>query len=620
VIQGTNGAGKTSILQALNFVLYGLNAVTTESPVINETVLAGGREYAPARAVVMLEFKDSGRSYKLTRIARGYRQGDRVHYISGPNEVTLTYTKRDGNTERDPIPDQCIEGMLPSPIRTFFLFDGDRIADFTRPGRERDGTINRAVNDVLHIEALSRSVEHVGKIAADKRRSLDRSPAPAVEKTKSEITVQEALLANRRERLKQIEGVLLEREERLATVDQAISSIFEIQKLAESRRKLETSLSGRQERADQLRRRLARAIVAAVPALAFKKMEAAGKILDKYKARHEIPARIADYFLQDLLRRGECICRRPIDDGTQARSELEGLLKSLLPNSVQDRATQLAGRLRPLRDEKDSRVALLVAILSEIQENDGEMDRIDHELERIGANIDASAVDRGKALNTERGAITREIRQKIEERSRANRELDAAAAFKSKLEDQLKTELSKRAGYSEMSRTWVVAKECHEALQRVKTVLEDRLRATLGAEATSILRNLVSDSKKYFFSEIKVDAGFLLRVIDNEGRDVRSQLSMGETQVASLAFMLAMTRLGGQEAPLVVDTPLARLDVSVRGNAAHWLPNLTPQLVLLVTDAEYGSDVEEHISSRVGLKMRLSPSPAGTTVESEVYV
>jgi len=620
VILGNNGAGKTSVLQGLNFVLYGAKAVTSDasSPLINNTVLATGREQSPARAVVMLDFRDSGRAYKLTRSVRGFLQGDKVRY-SGQDEISLTYTKPDGNTERDPFPEQSIEKMLPSPIRTFFLFDGDRIADFTKPGRERDGTISKAVNDVLHIEALSRAVEHAAKIANDKRRALDRDAAPAVEKTNADIAVQDVMVANRRERLSQIDALLQEREDRLATVDQEFSSILEMQKLAQSRKTLETTRGGCVERGVQLRRQLSRAIVAAVPALVSQKMNLASDILSKYKSRHEIPARIADYFLNDLLHRGDCICGRHLDDGTPARAELETLLKSLLPNSLQDVATQLAGRLRPLKDDKNGRVGLVVSLLTEIKGNDEEIDRLDHELERIGADIDASAIDRGQALNSERSAISKHIRELAEERSRAIREHDGAIAFKARLEDRLKTELSKRAGYNEMSRGWVVAKECYEALLRVKGILEERLRNTLGTEATTILRNLASDAKKYFFSEVKVDPGFLLRVIDNEGRDVRSQLSMGETQVSSLAFMLAMTRLGGQEAPLVVDTPLARLDVSVRVNAAHWLPVLTPQLILLVTDAEYGSEVEEKLSSRIGSKMRLTPTAGGTNVEKEVY-
>jgi DNA sulfur modification protein DndD len=94
---------------------------------------------------------------------------------------------------------------------------------------------------------------------------------------------------------------------------------------------------------------------------------------------------------------------------------------------------------------------------------------------------------------------------------------------------------------------------------------------------------------------------------------------MGETQVSSLAFMLAMTRLGGQQAPLVVDTPLARLDVSVRAHTAHWLPMLTSQLILLVTDAEFGADVAAELAPKIGARMRLNPTKTGTTVVAEAH-
>jgi DNA sulfur modification protein DndD len=614
VIQGTNGAGKTSILQALNFALYGPKEVTTDSPLINNAVLKSGREQSPARAAVILNFRDDGRAYKLSRSIRGFLIGDRVHYVGGQDDVSLTFTKPDGNTERDPFPQQSIEKMLPSPIRTFFLFDGDRIADFTKPGRQRDDAISNAVNDVLHIEALSRAADHVGRISSEKRRALDRLGAPAVEKANSEINVQEAAVANRRQRLTENDRMLLDSEDRMSAIEQELSSILAVAKLAQNRRDLEAKRQGRLEGGVQLQRQLSRAIVAAVPALTIQKVRTATEVLGRYKSRHEIPARIADYFLTDLLKRGDCICGRCLDDGTSARAELETLLKSLLPNSLQDIATQLSGRLRPLSDESDQRVALVVNLLREIAASGAEIDRIDHELERIGADIDRTALDRAQLLNRERTGLAKNVKELTEAKARALRELDVASAYKVKLEDKLKVELAKREGHNEMHRGWIVAKECHDALLRAKAILEERLRATLGVEATQILQNLVSDAKKYFFSEVRVDSGFLLRVLDNEGRDVRPQLSMGETQVSSLAFMLAMTRLGGQEAPLVVDTPLARLDVSVRVNAARWLPRLTRQLILLVTDAEYGREVERELAPRVGATIRLLPGEAGTSI------
>jgi DNA sulfur modification protein DndD len=619
VIQGTNGGGKTSILQALNFVLYGQRAVTADSPLVNNSLILAAREHAPARATVMLWFRDSGISYKLSRAVRGYMVGERPHQASGTDDVSLTFVTRDGLTKVDPFPDATVENLLPSPIRTFFLFDGDRIADFTKPGRERDDTINKAVNDVLHIEALSRAVEHTKAIAADKRRVLEKSGAPAVEKTSSEISVHEAMIDSRRRSLLEAEQSLRFAEERLASIDEQLSSILQVARLQESRKKLETQRSACVERGTQLRKQLSRAILSTVPALASKKVSAAATVLGRYKARHEIPARIADYFLKDLLEKGNCICGRCIDDGSGARDALHELLSSLYPDSLQDVATQLSGRLRPLQDDAKETVGRVVRNLEEIKANGDAIDRLDHELERVGASIDDSALEQAQELNRERGGIAKIIREADATKARANRDLDNAIKYKTSLEEKLKLELAKRAGYTEVNNAWIVARDCYESLAKVKSLLETRLRSTLGERATEILRKLVSDSKKYFFAEIKVDSGFILRVLDNEGRDVRSHLSMGETQVSSLAFMLAMTRLGGQEAPLVVDTPLARLDASVRANAADWLPQLSPQLILLVTDAEYGQDVQEHLAPRVGARIRLAPSASGTTIASEIY-
>jgi DNA sulfur modification protein DndD len=614
VVLGTNGAGKTSILLALNFVLYGRSAATSDSPLVSNAALRTATEASPATATVTLEFWHQGRPYTLKRSVRGFLRADKFNPAPGQDEVLLTYTNHDGNHERDPLPQQTIEKMLPGPIRTFFLFDGDRIADFTKPGRDRDDKINRAVNDVLHIEALSRAVEHVGRIAAERRRTLERADTPGVDRISSELRLEEAAVANRKERLEQIGEELQQRTERRADLDAELISFNEIAKQAQARKAHEAARQGRVSRGIELRRKLARDTIAALPALMVDKIATARDILSRYKSRHEIPARIADYFLRDLLEHGDCICGRCIDDGTDARARLEKILQSLIPNSLQDIANELAGRLRPLAKDVDARIRDVALTLAEIEENGKEISRLDREVERLGADIDASTFDRAQALNRERMTISQRIETLHADQARAERDADVGTKKVRLLEERLKSETAKRAGQEDLRRVWILARDCADDLQRAKGMLEERLRETLGIEATRILKNLASTDKKYFFSKVRVDSGFLLRVLDNESRDVRSQLSMGETQVSSLAFMLAMTRLGGQQAPLVIDTPLGRLDESVRLNAAHWLPQLTPQLVLLVTDSEYSADVERELASRVGASMVLRPGPTGTTI------
>jgi|GEM_PF-5355317 len=618
VILGTNGAGKTSILQALNFVLYGMNATDQDldAPLISNNALKGSYSDSPARANVTLHFSHEGIPYQLIRTLKGFLEGGRVRYVPAkPEDLRLTFRMPDGNTERDEFPQQRIEQMLPSPIKTFFLFDGDRIADFTKPGRERDEKIRKAVNDVLHIEALSRAAERTTKIASDKMRLLARTNSPAVKKVMAEIDEQTRIADEKRRIAEEMQREVDILVARIDEIDGQLIAFGEVAKIAGERRELDKRRQAFIERARQLRETLARATIGAVPALVQPAMSSTIATLDKYKSKHEIPARIADYFLRDLLDRHVCICGRPVEDGSHEFHELDAVLKSLVPNSIQDRATELLNRLRPLEAEAKTGIPELLDILRQIETNGKELARLDKELERIGGDIDASAYDRSIELNKERrsaGQRVMDLKQKV---GLADRDAKNAFHTKKTLEERLKTEARKAEGLRGLQREWAVAKECAEALQRARAELEERLRVSLGEEATDILRKLVSDAKSYFFSQVKVDANFLLRVLDLHGRDVRSQLSMGETQVSSLAFMLAMTRLGGQEAPLVVDTPLARLDVSVRGHAAHWLPQLTAQLVLLVTDAEYDAGVRAELDPFVGSCIRLVPNVNGTQIE-----
>lgn len=618
VVLGTNGAGKTSILQALNFVLYGFSAADQglDAPLISNNALKGSHSDSPARASVALHFTHDGVSYQLNRVLKGFLEGGRVRYLAAkPEDLRLTFRTPDGNTERDSFPQQRIEQMLPSPIKTFFLFDGDRIADFTKPGRERDEKIREAVNDVLHIKALSRAAERTAKIASDKMRQLERTNVPVIKKVMAEIDEQTRIVEEKRRIAEEMQREIDILARRIDQIDEELIAFGEVAKLAGERRELEKRQQAYIERSKQLHEALAKATIAAVPALVQPAMGTTIATLDRYKSKHEIPARIADYFLRDLLERHACICGRPVEDGSHEYHELEALLKSLVPNSIQDRATELLNRLRPLEADSNAGIRELLEILKQISTNGTELSRLDKELERIGGDIDASAYDRSIELNKERrgaGQRVMDLKQKV---GLADRDAKIAVHTKKTLEERLKSEARKAEGLRGLQREWAVAKECAEALQRARAELEERLRETLGEEATDILRKLVSDAKSYFFSQVKVDANFLLRVLDLDGRDVRSQLSMGETQVSSLAFMLAMTRLGGQEAPLVVDTPLARLDVSVRSHAAHWLPQLTPQLVLLVTDAEYEASVREELQPFLGSCMRLVPSADGTQIE-----
>lgn len=67
-----------------------------------------------------------------------------------------------------------------------------------------------------------------------------------------------------------------------------------------------------------------------------------------------------------------------------------------------------------------------------------------------------------------------------------------------------------------------------------------------------------------------------------------------------------MVQVAGEEAPIVMDTPFARLSREPRNNIARNLPELAPQIVLLVTDEELRDEERRLLGERVGYEYELN--------------
>lgn len=115
------------------------------------------------------------------------------------------------------------------------------------------------------------------------------------------------------------------------------------------------------------------------------------------------------------------------------------------------------------------------------------------------------------------------------------------------------------------------------------------------------------------YSLIHRKSGFIARVnIDSETFDVTmfdktqkiipvSKLSAGEKQVYATSVLWALSKLSGQSLPMVIDTPLGRLDSSHRNNLIeNFFPNASHQVIILSTDTEidenYFSKLEKSVS------------------------
>lgn len=85
---------------------------------------------------------------------------------------------------------------------------------------------------------------------------------------------------------------------------------------------------------------------------------------------------------------------------------------------------------------------------------------------------------------------------------------------------------------------------------------------------------------------------FDVTLIDDEGQAInRKSLSAGEKQIFAFAVLEALGKLSGKVLPVVIDTPLGRLDSKHRDKLVkHYFPTAGEQVILLSTDTEVDED------------------------------
>jgi DNA sulfur modification protein DndD len=88
------------------------------------------------------------------------------------------------------------------------------------------------------------------------------------------------------------------------------------------------------------------------------------------------------------------------------------------------------------------------------------------------------------------------------------------------------------------------------------------------------------------------------------------ELSAGERQLLAVALLWGLARAAGQPLPVVIDTPLGRLDGSHREHLLdRYFPYASHQVILLSTDTEIDELAYGRIAKHVGRAYLLEFDP-----------
>jgi DNA sulfur modification protein DndD len=186
-----------------------------------------------------------------------------------------------------------------------------------------------------------------------------------------------------------------------------------------------------------------------------------------------------------------------------------------------------------------------------------------------------------------------------------------------------------RAAYERENDHYISAEPTKSIANKAQKVIRliDELLPRLFELKTQELSQAVTQHYKQLahkqqINNIVIQADGSCRLFSKGGKEVKFDRAAGENQIFATALFAGLAEISGYDIPLVVDTPLARLDSKHRKNLLnYWCSDPNRQVILLSQDEEVDKELMEsvrpHLSKTYLLESSLISDGVYKTVAKE---
>ncbi|MEP8909086.1 DNA sulfur modification protein DndD [Enterobacter roggenkampii] len=582
---GLNGAGKTSILSAIRLALYGRLAfglATQQQDYIEQlsSLIHNGAYYIeqPEEASVELTFtyNKGGHEAEFT-VTRAWKKGKK-------DRLSL---QQDGELLSELDYDQCqgfLNELIPHGIADLFFFDGEKIAELAED--ESGNILRTAVRRLLGLDLISKLrndlMIFVKRQQSNQLASSQQQQIAELEKQSKELACQtEALLESAdfaRSRIEFLSKDITRYEGLLNAQGGAFA-----QTKAQEKQKVETLLKDKEHLEKALRQECDGSLPYALAPTILSRLLQQLADETQIKQAKSFEKELSQFLTQ--LRND--IAFRSAGTGKIAAEAITDNLKDYMATKPKgdllfDISEREAGMLQQ-SIEIDSKRAWQRFELYRTQ-----LSEIEQQLEQAAANIARAPEDdqlmdlfeKLRDLDRQREARLQKYRSLLEDAKRTKQQqLDCVRQIQ-KAHDAARYQHSYSSAFKN-------AQETINLLDRYSDVLTQARVKTLSTNFEFAYRKLARKEDLQLSAHINPQT-FDVELIDENGSVInRKLLSAGEKQIYAIAILEALAKTSGRDLPVIIDTPLGRLDSQHRDKLInHYFPEASHQVVLLSTDTE----------------------------------
>jgi DNA sulfur modification protein DndD len=615
IIFGDNMRGKTSLLNALRWGLYGEIFTRHKAPIGLEKILnwesasEGDYEFS-----VEIKFEADGHQYELTRLAKK-RVAIAKPEVSNDFEVE-SYLKKDESVMSGHQVEPEINLYAPEQVSRFFLFDGELLQEYEMlldEGSDTGEAIKDSIEQVLGVPALINGRDECLTLLKGAEKQQNRELAKYKDMTKT---------AQRQRELQELDD----------------SKGRDIDAAKEHLRKVREDKSRLDDEIEELNK-------LSVTAFEFSDKQSRIKsILAEQKVIEEEILQLASIAWKDLLK------SRLTPEYDALLKVYESKSKSLTQTGAYKFEVDQINKVLDLslcptcgqnvdathKHKYEERLHELQLELAKSENSQTVISRLHRQITAIKNLLDTSVsgqiAEKSKRKNAGSVELTKlenavdSLRQELagkepDEVAKKRRNHDELVKAEANLERTIKEldidRLKIRKGIEELAKeieqnpdvkgsmsTRLVSlyKALGESFSQSIDALRDRLKEEVQAKASEAFLNLTTQKE---YSGLRINNNYGLTILDDKGNPIPIR-SAGAEQIVALSLIDALGRTGRSSGPVVMDTPFGRLDPRHRENILNYIPKTASQLVLLVHEGEINRETDlKTIAQRIGAEYEI---------------
>ena len=638
LIGGMNGAGKTTLLDAVRLCLYGRRALghrvsqNEYNDYLSAMIHRDANSIMPlSHASVSLEFEYAyGGETRQYRVERAWQQSGMDHRTVSEG---LTISENDLlNTESEIEHWQDhIDELIPLGVSQFFFFDGEDIQKLADDS-SHDLYLAESIKSLLGLNLVERLQSDL-RIYANRLLKSD-SPEPVqkeIEEVEAEIATlrtslmeAETHIESLHTQIEKLEAQITRQESRIAAEGGSYAKKRENLKLRQEQ--LQADIEVLENAIRDLCGELFPFTL--VPELLIRLKERLGKEkdLDEWETRKRALNTENTKVLETLSTKSfwnnVSLSESQIEI---VRAKITPLLKTQLkrPETLQDfkkireRSPAECDRLLEWIDACLNDVPQEFRELNDtLEETQLELQKVEQSLQKVPSEETLRPlIEKLSALNQALGQLHKQAKDTDQSIRSLSYQLDITERKLEKLHH------TQQLGQAHIQRQKRVG-DVQSALTAYTTRLTHAKIASLGDAIVEGFNQL--SHKPDRIKRVAIDPQtFAMTLYDTYNRPLlKEELSAGEKQIYTTALLWGLAKTSGKALPMILDTPLGRLDSSHRQLLIkRYFPYASHQVVLLSTDTEiegpFHSLLEPYVSHTFHLAYQ--QSEGRTTIEKGYF-